>query len=180
MQFLNLSAPFSLAFGGGGGSYGGQGGLGYSENPVGRTYNDPRITDLIGGSGGCMRSQDVFGINAVLGPTTGRGGHGGGAIEVIAANDIEIGSHGKIIVNGGDGDQTSEGGGGGGSGGSISLAMGGVFRFEGLLDISGGRGAYGGAGRGSTMKEIVLMVKPGTLEYRNLDSMSEVEEEEVA
>lgn len=173
MQFLNLSAPFSLAFGGGGGSYGGQGGLGYSENPVGRTYNDPRITDLIGGSGGCMRSQDVFGINAVLGPTTGRGGHGGGAIEVIAANDIEIGSHGKIIVNGGDGDQTSEGGGGGGSGGSISLAMGGVFKFEGLLDISGGRGAYGGTGRREYYEgNSADAVKPGTLEYRNLDSMS--------
>lgn len=60
MQALNVSRPFSLAFGGAGGSYGGIGGAGYSENPVGRTYNDKFVSDLLGGSGGSMRSQVVL------------------------------------------------------------------------------------------------------------------------
>jgi hypothetical protein len=62
-----------------GGSYGGSGGAGYGINPVGLEYNDKQITDLLGGSGGCMRSVNAFEINSALGPTTGSGGHGGGA-----------------------------------------------------------------------------------------------------
>ena len=115
VSLLNVTIPFSLAFGGAGASYGGLGGNGYGENPVGATYNDKFLTDLMGGSGGCMRSPELFEINAVKGDNVGRGGHGGGAIELVAANDVLIGNYGKIIMAGGAGEQSSEGGGGGGN-----------------------------------------------------------------
>ena len=146
---LNVTRPFSLAWGGGGGSYGGLGGAGYSENPVGPTYSDDTISDLLGGSGGCMRSQHPFAINSFLGPVTGRGGHGGGAIEIVAANDIIIGTYGRVSMSGGDGEQTSQGGGGGGSGGSILLAAGGSVVNEGFLQADGGHGGFGGPGVGN-------------------------------
>ena len=87
---LEIMNPFSLAYGGGGASYGGLGGAGYSENPVGYVYNDDRISDLIGGSGGCMRGTSPFEINSAV--TTGVSGDGSGAIEVVASNDIVIGN----------------------------------------------------------------------------------------
>lgn len=146
---LDIDIPFSLAWGGGGGSFGGLGGRGYGPNPVGPTYSDQRLTDLVGGSGGCMRSAQPFEINSIRGDVMGRGGSGGGAIELIAANDITVGTYGKIIARGGDGEQTSEGGGGGGSGGGILLAAGGVVYVEGELDASGGSGGYGGPGVGT-------------------------------
>jgi hypothetical protein len=109
-NLLLIESPFSIAYGGAGGSYGGHGGQGYGANPVGPTYNDEKITDLLGGSGGCMRAVDPYDINSVLGPAVGFGGHGGGAIEFIAANDITVGSYGKILAIGGNGQQSSEGG----------------------------------------------------------------------
>jgi hypothetical protein len=144
LAYLNLSIPFSLAWGGGGGSYGGQGGVGYSTNPVGANYGDERISDLLGGSGGCMQAIYPFEINSVRGLVPGFGGHGGGAFEIVAANDIVIGTYGEIIMKGGDGEQTSDGGGGGGSGGSILLAAGGIVVNHGVLDASGGNGGFGG------------------------------------
>ena len=144
MAQLWIDQPFSLAFGGGGGSYGGLGGKGYSMNPVGPVYNDNGLSDLIGGSGGCMRGLDPFEINAVRGRSTAWGGHGGGAIEIIAANDVVVGTYGKIVLRGGDAGQSSEGGGGGGSGGAALLAAGGVIINDGLIDLRGGDGGYGG------------------------------------
>jgi hypothetical protein len=150
-NLLNVTIPFSLAYGGAGGSYGGSGGKGYGDNLVGSVYNDMKLGDLLGGSGGCMRTADPFQINAVLGSATGRGGHGGGAIEIVAANDLTIGSWGKLIARGGDGEQTSEGGGGGGSGGAILLTSGTVIVVQGTLDVTGGNGGYGGANFETTM-----------------------------
>jgi hypothetical protein len=143
-DLLNISFPFSLAFGGGGGSYGGYGGRGYGINPVGALYGDRTIPDLLGGSGGSMRTGNPFEINSVLGPVNGRGGHGGGAIELVAANDLTIGTYGRIIMRGGDGEQTSGGGGGGGSGGAILLTSGTIIFMAGELDVTGGRGGFGG------------------------------------
>jgi hypothetical protein len=143
-NLLNVSFPFSLAFGGGGGSYGGLGGKGYGINPVGPMYNDHRLSDLLGGSGGCMRTGNPYEINALLGPVLGRGGHGGGAFELVAANDLTIGTYGRILMRGGDGEQTSGGGGGGGSGGAILLTSATTIYMAGELDVTGGSGGYGG------------------------------------
>ena len=107
---LSLTSPFSLAFGGCGGSYGGYGGQGYVGNPTGPTYGVEGVSDLFGGSGGCMRA-DPFEANAYAAIVDGQGGAGGGALEIVAANDIVVGSFGRILMMGGDGGQTSEGGG---------------------------------------------------------------------
>ena len=144
LNLLQVTFPFSLAYGGAGGSHGGLGGAGYGINPIGPTYNDRTVIDLLGGSGGCMRSVHPYDINSFLGPTNGNGGHGGGAIELIAANDIVIGNYGRIIMRGGDAGQTSEGGGGGGSGGTILLTSGTTILSDGYLDVSGGAGGFGG------------------------------------
>eukprot|EP01034_Spumella_vulgaris_P021395 gene21395-27425_t len=143
-NLLNVVIPFSLAFGGGGGSYGGLGGVGYGINPVGPVYNDRLVTDLFGGSGGCMSSSDLYAINSVLGATAGSGGHGGGAIEIVASNDVVIGSYGKLMVRGGVAGSTAEGGGGGGSGGAVLLSSGSTILMEGTIDASGGDGGFGG------------------------------------
>lgn len=144
MTKLTVQDPFSLAYGGAGASYGGYGGKGYSENPVAALYNDVGLSDLLGGSGGCMRALDSFEVNALNGRTSGWGGHGGAAIEIVAANDIIVGTYGKLILKGGDAEQSSEGGGGGGSGGALLLAAGGTIVNYGYIDASGGDGGFGG------------------------------------
>lgn len=143
-SLLSLTSPFSLAFGGAGGSFGGRGGSGYGVNDVGSVYGSDSLRDLLGGSGGCMRGIFPFETNAYGGISVGKGGAGGGAVELIAINDITIGSFGKLLLRGGDGEQTSEGGGGGGSGGAALLSAGGVVVNEGAIDVGGGGGAYGG------------------------------------
>ncbi len=145
LNLLNVSS-FSLAYGGAGGSYGGSGGAGYTDNPVGGTYNTMQLDDLLGGSGGCMSQSSLFQINAALGASGGMGGAGGGAIEIVSANDLTIGSWGKILMRGGAGEQTSNGGGGGGSGGAILLASATAVKVDGVLDVSGGDGGFGGVG----------------------------------
>ena len=92
MQQLLVDRPFSLAYGGAGASYGGSGGRGYADNPTGPIYGKDTIDNLWGGSGGCQRGPHPMEIN--IGPgirSYGRGGHGGGAIEIVASNDITIG-----------------------------------------------------------------------------------------
>jgi len=174
MRELLVDRPFSLAYGGAGASYGGSGGRGYSDNPTGPQYGDQEITDLLGGSGGCMRGPHPMELN--IGPISrayGRGGHGGGAIEFVAANDIIVGHYGKVIMNGGDGEQTSEGGGGGGSGGAIVLAAGGVVENYGVLDVHGGAGGYGGVGkRGQYSASQIDQFDTDSWESKTLDDMA--------
>ena len=149
VSLLNITQPFSFAFGGGGGSHGGLGGAGYGPHPVGAVYNDERISDLLGGSGGCVRDGVLYNLNAIRGRGSGMGGGGGGVIEIAAANDIIVGHYGMVLMKGGDGEQGAEGGGGGGSGGAISIIAGGVVYNDGVLDVSGGSGGYGGGTDGS-------------------------------
>ena len=52
MRQLGVSKPFSFAYGGTGGSFGGLGGQGYGINPPGPTYGDSFNSHLYGGSGG--------------------------------------------------------------------------------------------------------------------------------
>ena len=60
-------------------------------------------------------------VHAFTNPT-GRGGSGGGAIELVSGNDLTLGSHAVIDMSAGDGWGGMVGGGGGGSGGTIRVA----------------------------------------------------------
>lgn len=150
----NISSPFSFAFGGIGGSYGG---LGMLSSPVtltqSRLLKDASLNltiskilsvaskmqnpaygtadlsrDLLGGSGG-----GVGGINLrhllAHSPPAGIGGAGGGALEIVAVNDIIFESTSGLDVSGGDG-QSAFWGGGGGSGGSILIVAGGIIQLD--------------------------------------------------
>jgi hypothetical protein len=88
LKRFSVKEPFSLAYGGGGAGYGGDGGVGFNGSmPTGHatrkgpSYGDASLSDLLGGSGGQLgyvSPQDV----ATFTRPTGRGGAGGGAIEV--------------------------------------------------------------------------------------------------
>ena len=99
---LLVNHTFYIAFGGSGASYGGLGGMGYAGIMPGDNYNEAWVEDLVGGSGGAMRGEDVWEFQTAY-PPTGLGGAGGGAIEVVAANDITIGSYGNIDVSAAEG-----------------------------------------------------------------------------
>jgi hypothetical protein len=71
--------------------------------------------------------------------TNGRGGHGAGAIELSAVNDITLGSHSVIRMDGDYGRKAHEGG-GGGSGGAIVISAGGFIENHGILSANGGSG----------------------------------------
>ena len=147
MAALNATIPFSLAYGGGGAGYGGRGGPGYGDNfgsgTAGLVYGDKLVGDLMGGSGGQMGYLHPYSQNAFTNPT-GRGGHGGAAIELVAVNDITIGAHGIVNVSAGDGQAGHVSGGGGGSGGAILLSAGGVIVNDGQLIARGGDGGLAG------------------------------------
>jgi hypothetical protein len=138
---------FSMAFGGAGGSYGGRGGIGHGKNAPGFIYNDDEQTDLLGGSGGAAGGERAFEIRPHPDPM-GKGGAGGGAIELVAVNDITIGNFGRISV---DGEQGHNGhrAGGGGSGGAVLLVAGGAVVHDGVITANGGAG---GAGQGDGAK----------------------------
>jgi len=147
-SLLSLKIPFSLAFGGGGAGNGGRGGKGArTKNSAGERYNTAVIADLLGGSGGQMGDMDIPSIHQHAKPT-GRGGAGGGAIEIVAMNDIVIGTKGQLLVDAEDGYPGLVFGGGGGSGGSILLAAGGFVRLEGVLSANGGDGGQSTASQG--------------------------------
>ncbi|HTB79033.1 MAG TPA: hypothetical protein VK762_37575 [Polyangiaceae bacterium] len=134
---VGLSNP---QLGGGGGGYCGTGGAGANSQTVasdggapvagGRSYGNPTITPLVGGSSGG-------------GAPSGQGGEGGGAVEITAGTSILIGSGGAVSVPGYGG---SGNGGGGGSGGSILLEAPSVT-VNGVLAANGGGGAvFSGGG----------------------------------
>lgn len=133
-------SPFSLSYGGGGASYGGKGGLGFGKLPQMDTYGEKYINNLHGGSGGSLGFTEPF-DTAMLGiPEKARGGSGGGAIEIVAQNDIVFGVNAFISCNGENGWGGFMTAGGGGSGGSIVLAAGGVVDVKGKLEVNGGDG----------------------------------------
>jgi hypothetical protein len=90
------------------------------------------LVPLLGGSGGGYASRFLCSV----GP---RGGHGGGAIQISAAEAIDV--TGMIDARGGGGGATepNHGGAGGGSGGAILLEAP-------RVSLSGALGANGGAG----------------------------------
>ena len=133
--------PFSLASGGAGGGYGGHGGDGFGSVPAGRPYGDESITNLYGGSGGAVGVKQPFQLGVFKDPRF-RGGSGGGAIEIVADNDIILGSNAVISCNGESGSSGYMSAGGGGSGGTILLAASGAVQIDGNLSIDGGNGGH--------------------------------------
>lgn len=139
MRSIFGKKPFSLAYGGAGAGYGGKGGDGFGTLPPGKPYGDERVSALVGGSGGAVGVEQPFQLGVFKKPR-GRGGSGGGAIEIVAANDVILGSNAVISCNGDDGASSYMSGGGGGSGGSILIAAGGVVHIDGKLSVKGGQG----------------------------------------
>ncbi|NTW22448.1 hypothetical protein HGA34_02760, partial [Candidatus Falkowbacteria bacterium] len=117
--------------GGNGGNYGGGGGGGSDSNIyAGGSY---------GGGGG--------GGSAYSGASDGGGG-GGGILFLNGATQINIGSAGRIIANGGPGYGIGMFGGGGGGGGNITLKTL-IINNSGLISAVGGNGGPGsGNGNG--------------------------------
>mmetsp|Transcript_6677 Transcript_6677/g.15166 ORF Transcript_6677/g.15166 Transcript_6677/m.15166 type:complete len:1894 (+) Transcript_6677:1692-7373(+) len=141
MRSIFGKKPFSLAYGGAGAGHGGHGGDGFRDLPSGNTYGNERISNLHGGSGGGVGVNQPFQLGIFKQPR-GRGGSGGGAIEIVATNDIIIGSNAVISCDGEQGANGYMSAGGGGSGGTILLAAGGVVQIEGKLSVTGGAGGH--------------------------------------
>lgn len=115
----------------GSGSYGSVSNAGATTRK-GSTYGSPLLIPLIGGSGG----------GGVAGSPGRGGGGGGGAILIASSTSIEIGSTGKIQALGGGTLPHHNAG----SGGAIRLVAP-VVVGTGEVNVSGGSGNYGGAGR---------------------------------
>uniref|UniRef100_A0A7S2LHS3 GH16 domain-containing protein n=2 Tax=Leptocylindrus danicus TaxID=163516 RepID=A0A7S2LHS3_9STRA len=139
MRNLVSAKPFSFAYGGAGAGYGGKGGEGFGLNPPGKEYGDDKISSLIGGSGGALGYVQPFEANLFSKPT-GRGGSGGGAVEIVAMNDIVLGPNGRLLFDaeGGHGGMWTAGG--GGSGGAVLLSAGGIVKVDGKISVTGGNG----------------------------------------
>ncbi len=147
--------PDLCASGGGGGGHGGLGGEGgavnysanltngpitYGETPGGGLCGSPSLIPLMGGPGGAGGAFAEGYANSL----PGRGGAGGGAIQISAASSIRIGAQGIITAAGQGGAETISGGGtGGGAGGAILLESPSV-----LIDSSAILAANGGGGGG--------------------------------
>ncbi|DAZ98674.1 TPA: hypothetical protein N0F65_008800 [Lagenidium giganteum] len=136
------SLCFSLAFGGGGGTFANAGGAGYTvpfqtTTDFALIYSDNTISDLLGGSGGAGGGLDPIDIFPVVQPTLG--GAGGGVIMLTAVNDILVGSSGLVSVNGGHGGRGFTAG-GGGSAGTVLVTAGGVVTHHGSIQAIGGHG----------------------------------------
>lgn len=164
MRSIVGTKPFSLAFGGGGAGFAGIGGDGFGDLPAGNVYGDQKLTNLHGGSGGAVGVNQPFQLGIFKQPR-GRGGSGGGAIEIVAANDIILGSDAIISCNGEAGADSYMSAGGGGSGGSILLSAGGVLQVNGKVSVNGGAGgkkqaskveSFGGHGGGGSGGRIAL------------------------
>ena len=139
MKDLLAPKPFSFSYGGAGAGYGGKGGEGFGKNEAGRTYGDHRISNLYGGSGGALGFTQPYEANIFSNPW-GRGGSGGGAIELVAQNDIVIGPNAFLSCKGENGHDGFMTAGGGGSGGSILISASGIVRHEGTILVNGGNG----------------------------------------
>lgn len=164
MRGVVTDKPFSVAYGGAGAGYAGLGGIGFGVIGAGEPYGDAGMTDLVGGSGGAAGAVQPFQLALFKSPR-GRGGSGGGAIEIVAANDIIVGSYGALSFDGEPGADDYQSAGGGGSGGSILLSAGGGVQIKGRLSVVGGSGGYmksksnaigGGHGGGGSGGRIAL------------------------
>ena len=122
-----------------GGSYGGLGGFGNTEQTVNGVYGSFRDPNEVGSGGGT---------------DSGEGGAGGGLVR-ITAGTIDL--SGQILANGRSGSSL----GGGGSGGGVKLTTG-TLTGGGQVQASGGaaNGIYGGGGGGG---RIAIFHESGTI-----------------
>ncbi|MCC7386572.1 MAG: hypothetical protein IT384_32335 [Deltaproteobacteria bacterium] len=137
-------APFG-GRGGGSGSSRGAGGNGGAIN------GDPDVTPLRGGCDGGEGGDTLSSIGVES--AGGRGGRGGGALQIIASGSITI--EGSIAANGDGGNVGDPGGVDGGGGGGAGGSGGALFFEASRLDVTGtGRlcanGGSGAQGSGST------------------------------
>ncbi len=142
------------AGGGGGGAFGTTGGDGGDgDNPNGKGGKGGKVSSPGPVRGGCQGGNGGDGDMMHKG---GAGGNGGGAIVLIAANQIAIGA--SIYASGAGGvrgtgnnvnfNSACGGGGGGGSGGLIALDAP-TITVGGVLAANGGGGGGGGGDNGT-------------------------------
>ena len=84
------------------------------------------MTNLYGGSGGALGFAHPFDSHMIGMPARARGSSSGGAIEIVAQNDIILGSNSMFSCVAEKGWGSFMIAGGGGSGGSILIAAGGT------------------------------------------------------
>ncbi len=171
-------SPFSLSYGGSGGSFGGKGGFGFGYIPPKMPYGDKFLTNLYGGSGGALGFVHPYDKHMIGLPAKVRGGSGGGAIALIANNDIILGDQSSVSCNGENGWSSYMTAGGGGSGGSILLSAGGTVKASGHLEAKGGDGGFpfqehtkvnGGSGGGG---RVAIYGESISIQNVNVDSGS--------
>jgi hypothetical protein len=132
--------------GGAGGSFGGQGGNGQHQDSTTQPTAGAAVSFPAALRAGCPGQAG----NSVDGSAPGVGGHGGGAVSIIASAIHLTGAIDASGAAGLAGPLGKSGGGGGGSGGMIvldapTIATGAAF----LLFANGGGGAQGSAGTGT-------------------------------
>jgi len=110
--------------GGGGGGYGGNGGPGEVNQPGGQSYGSTIEPVDLGSAGGAGYA--------------GRGGAGGGAVRIIATNQVVV--HGLISADGAAGVYHRYGASGGGAGGSIWISTRKLTGASGSIQAAGGQG----------------------------------------
>jgi hypothetical protein len=150
--------------GGGGGAYGGGGGAGGAGNlgveAAGGTGGGS-VAMSTGLRGGCSGASGGVGS----GNNFGASGRGGGAMLIIAASGITLGSNAVLQAGGGGGgggtrttnpDTGDGGGGGGGSGGLIRLEAPNILAMNARIVANGG-----GGGEGSSSTEAGNSGAPG-------------------
>lgn len=153
------STPGSGPGGGGTGAnslgrfMGGGGGFGTPGSPAtepgggagGSTYGDAMLRDITGGSGG--GGGDLGNPFGSTGFISGVGSRGGGALGLIAQDNITFSSSAQIVVSSYDDYDPQQYAGGGGSGGALLIASPSVYIENGAEFF--GRGDTGASGSGS-------------------------------
>lgn len=162
----NTTAATDSNSGGFGGSFGGKGGMGEAISGPAATVPEPLPAPPVDLRGGC---EGGAGGRMTPGCVSGDGGHGGGAVALIARDAIHLDGSINASGAGGRGGPSSLqcGGGGGGSGGMIVLDAPAITRgVSGLLFANGGGGGQGAAGAGSG-------IGPGLDGSESLDPMTQ-------
>lgn len=144
----------STGFGPGGGVDSDLSGLGGAFGTTGynsiKTYGNPSLIPLIGGSGG--GGSMSYGMWQGFG-SSASGGGGGGAILLAAAGKVEL-VNGRVVADGGNGLSGGDFRSGGGSGGGIRIVC---NEFAGIGNVTAVGGLQNSAGNGRIRLENVTL-----------------------